>query len=95
MVRAQAVTGRRVDCAEPRMKPPRLLRVEWTDPTSHVGWMPLDQVTTCGPTACVSVGFEIDSDDETIRLAQSLAGDSCADVLVIPRVCVQKTKRLV
>ena len=65
--------------------PPSLVIVRWRDTLHSVGWeSPTDKETNC-PTFS-SVGWIAYEDDETLKLATTLADDnSGAGILSIPR----------
>ena len=67
---------------------PSLVIVKWRDTLHSVGWeSPTDAETNC-PTFS-SVGWMAYEDDETLKLATTLADDNTgAGILSIPRGCV-------
>lgn len=71
----------------------KFIVVEWLDAKSEYGWGASDKPQLA---KVVSVGILMpSSDDEVLRIAQSLADDGdYADTLAIPRSCVVETTEM-
>jgi len=69
--------------------------VDWIDTTCTSGWRDEDDLKTCKPTKCRTVGHRLKGEKGYIRVALSHSdlGD-VSDVKAIPRSCVVSIKKL-
>jgi len=71
-----------------KKKSPELSIVKWRDTLHSVGWEKVSDPATDCPTLS-SVGWVVLKDDETLKLATTLADDhSGSGILAIPMGCV-------
>jgi hypothetical protein len=71
--------------------------IEWEDPMSCQGWLNMDCAREMTPQTQVSVGIVLRMDKDYIHLTTSTNKgmcDRCSDLLMIPRGCVKKMRRL-
>jgi len=72
---------------------PRLVIVLWKDIVSDCSWQPKDNVDI-EPALCKSVGWLIEKNEETIKIAGSQNSQDWGDVTCIPTVNVIEIKNL-
>lgn len=74
----------------------QMIRVEWIDSNMTSGWH-ASELQNYAPMHCTSVGFRVHEDEIVIVVAGSIApeaGADVADVMVIPKCCVQQIREL-
>lgn len=78
------------------MKKHRILEITWIDSAGFPGWQDRDDaVRQASPMKCLTVGYFMCEDQESVSINQTMSdNDSVDHVLVIPKSCITKRRRL-
>lgn len=77
------------------MVKPDLVVVTWTDIASRADWMDQEEAEKCLPETCLTVGWIVAENEDTIVLADSAtASGEWGGTTVIPKAVIQKKKKI-
>lgn len=79
------------------MKPPKMVEVFWVDSAFHRGWSSHEtKRKEMQAAGCRTLGYLVDDAGDCIKVAHSVdaENESFADAIAIPRVAVQKIRKV-
>ena len=79
----------------PDRSTPRAALVKWIDANSvGPGWEEIGTLPPLEPVHCVSVGFVLEEEGDTVVLAQTVGDTAVCSRICIPRGCIKSMKTL-
>ena len=77
-----------------RFKKFTVLHILWDDTTSETKWQDIKNLKTVIPTKVKTIGFYINTQNNSILLAHSISSDNDCDYTIIPLGCIESIKEL-
>ena len=78
----------------PKLKKDQIVEIIWDDITSENGWIKYEKAEVFPPIRCMSIGYYINETKKLIRISDTVNSLCDRSVLVIPKGCIVKIKRI-
>ena len=77
------------------MKTYKVVKVEWEDSSTHVGWRRHSETRELDPMKCTSCGLLVKTQKGSIGISTTVAeNQDKIDTVVIPRKCVKSIEQI-